>query len=177
MIEESVERRHSSHKRKERGGSEDRFDGSEKRARVSDEGKEERKERKERRRFEDRVDDGAEEMNGVEAVERRERRRFEDGVKDAEAKDANESQKEGKRERRKFEDRVKKEDMDLDEDSKQRAIDEKIVKKEPKAESFDSHQNAASINEDGAINNVSFFNTLFIFTYICFFLSWFIFVL
>lgn len=62
---------HDSHKRKERGESEDRSDGGEKRIRVSSE-------RRERRRFEDKVED-VKESNGV---ERRERRKFEDKVKE-----------------------------------------------------------------------------------------------
>ncbi|GFY84616.1 pre-mRNA-splicing factor 3 [Actinidia rufa] len=87
LREESVEIRH--HKRKEIGDSEDRFDGGLKRARVSDEVKEERKERKDRRRFEDGSADGGSELNGEAKAERSERRRFEDGVKEIEARDAN----------------------------------------------------------------------------------------
>ena len=69
----SVERRHSSHshKRKERGGSEDRSDGVDKKARVSD-----------RRRFED-----GNEANGEGRREKKERRRFEDRVKEEEEKE------------------------------------------------------------------------------------------
>ena len=66
-----MERRHSSHshKRKERGESEERGDGVEKKARVS-----------ERRRFEDGKD-----ANGEERKEKKkERRRFEDRVKEEE---------------------------------------------------------------------------------------------
>ncbi|CAL5322409.1 unnamed protein product [Camellia sinensis] len=161
LREESVERRHSStsQKRKERGDSEDRVDGSEKKARVS----EERKEKKERRRFGDKAEDVAKELNGGERgerEERRERRRFDDGVKDDEARDSNAISRGEKRDRRKFEDRVKKEDADVNVDED---FDEKIVKKQPKYESFDNDQNhqiAAAPNRSDAIDNVMASRTL-----------------
>ncbi|KAA8534291.1 hypothetical protein F0562_031808 [Nyssa sinensis] len=148
LREESVERRHSSshsHKRKERGESEDRVDGSDKRIRVSDGTKDERKER---RGFEDRVEDGKE-VNGGEKGERRERRRFEDGLKVNEAKDGMISREE-KRERRKFEDRVKKESMDVVEEGKEGIFDDKMVKED---EQLDSDQIAAALNGGGSIVN------------------------
>ncbi|GFZ14848.1 pre-mRNA-splicing factor 3 [Actinidia rufa] len=153
LREESVEIRH--HKRKERGDSEDRFDGGEKRARASDEVKEERKERKDRRRFEDRDADGGREVNGGAKTERSEKRRFEDGVKGIEARDANVSSRGEKRERRKFGDKVKREGMDVDGEGKQGVLDEKLEKKEPRNELFDNDQVAAvAPNGNGSIENV-----------------------
>ncbi|XP_022977165.1 protein RDM16-like isoform X1 [Cucurbita maxima] len=84
----------SSNKRKERGGSEDRFDGGEKRARASEDGKDLR-----------RNEDGKE-VNGAEMDDRKERRRFADGEKDDEANMSGR----GKRERKRFGDRAKEED-------------------------------------------------------------------
>ncbi|XP_052204597.1 protein RDM16 isoform X2 [Diospyros lotus] len=154
LREESVERRH--YKRKDRGECEDLFEGSEKRARFSNEVKDERKDRKERRQLEDRVvEDGDDkELNGGEKGERRERRRFEDGVKESEANEAKESRREEKRGRRKFEDRVKKEEMDIDEESKQRAFDEGLLEKEPKDEPYDDNSNANATNGDGSTDKV-----------------------
>ncbi|KAL6958124.1 hypothetical protein U1Q18_050086 [Sarracenia purpurea var. burkii] len=153
LRDESVERRHSSssHKRKERGEREDRLDGSEKRARVSDEVKEERKEK---RRFEDRVADGVSEFNGRDREERRDRKRFEDGVKDTESRDTTVNSRVEKRERRTFGDRMKKEDMDADEDDKLGIFDDKMVKKEPKDELFDSDQAVAAPYRSGSPDNV-----------------------
>lgn len=120
--EDSMERSHL-HKRKDRGGSEDVYDGDEKRARVLDGTNDDRKER---RRFDDGKD-----LNGVEREEKRERRRFDGGV----------VAKEEGRERRKFGDRVKQED-DLGgiEEGKQ------TVKKEPANEQFDSEWSNTKLN-------------------------------
>ncbi|KAL0539283.1 hypothetical protein IC582_023479 [Cucumis melo] len=74
-----------SNKRKERGGSEDRFDGGEKRARASEVGNE---------------------VNGAEMDEKKERRRFADGEKD----DGANLSGRARRDRKRFEDRVKEED-------------------------------------------------------------------
>lgn len=82
-LEGLAERRHSSrsHKRKEPEESEDRVDGVEKRTRVSDDVKEERRER--RRKFEDGAgtDNGGKDVKSISnREEQRERRRFGDRV-------------------------------------------------------------------------------------------------
>ncbi|XP_023537630.1 protein RDM16-like isoform X1 [Cucurbita pepo subsp. pepo] len=83
-----------SNKRKERGGSEDRFDGGEKKARASEDGKDLR-----------RIEDGNE-VNGAETDAKKERRRLADDEKDGEANLSGR----GRRERKRFEDRVEEED-------------------------------------------------------------------
>ncbi|KGN50493.1 protein RDM16 isoform X1 [Cucumis sativus] len=86
-------------KRKERGGSEDRFDGGEKRARASEVGNE---------------------VNGAEMDEKKERRRFADGEKD---EGANLSGR-GRRDRKRFEDRGKEEDNGGNVDEKHGKVNE-----------------------------------------------------
>ncbi|KAG1347508.1 protein RDM16 [Cocos nucifera] len=80
--EQSVERRHhssSSRKRKEHGVDEEGLNKNDKRARISDEGREEKKER---RRFEDRAAQDSSDLNGVYKEERVSKdRKKEDGLR------------------------------------------------------------------------------------------------
>ncbi|XP_058204709.1 protein RDM16 isoform X1 [Rhododendron vialii] len=128
------ESRHS--KRKERGYVGE--DGTDKRARVSDE-------RKVGRRFDVDKESNGGEKRGMDG--RRERKRFDDTTADVNSKAE-------KRERRKFGDRVKKEGMDVDEEGDKQGgvvVDERKVKSEPKDEMFDYDQVDAADAPNGTV--------------------------
>ncbi|OVA12422.1 protein of unknown function DUF1115 [Macleaya cordata] len=136
--EESVERRSlSSHKRKERGDSEERFDKSEKRVRASKE------EKREKRKFEDKGVEDSRDLNGTGKEGKKEKRKFEDGNKEEAMRDGREE----KRERRRFGDKAKEEDV--------KVVDEERENKQVVDERADANnvQSNVPANGSGSIAN------------------------